>query len=165
MSDHDNDIDDELDEDLELADFEANTDQLIAEGRSKDDLFEFVGYLNINEIGTHMIAAEMVLDEDAIKQMSKTLRQLDVDLAPLGELTGGLKGGEDVKRALAALFLELVELCELDDDDEDAGELSEEALLLLNFVKRFNPQMRRLTVALTDTDDDDIACEYEVTNW
>jgi len=97
--------------------------------------------------------------------MSKNLRKLEIDLSPLGELTGGLKGGEDVKRALGALFLELVELCEIDEDDEDAGELSEEALLLLNFIKRFNPQMRRLTVALTDTDDDDVSCEYEVTNW
>ncbi|WP_339774118.1 hypothetical protein [uncultured Thalassospira sp.] len=162
MSDHDNDLDDE---DLELAEFETHTETLIDEGRSTEDVFEFVGYMNINEVGTHMVAAEMVLDEDEIDQMSKTLRQLDVDLKPLGELTGGLKGGEDVKRALAALFLELVELCELDDDDEDAGELSEEALLLLNFIKRFNPQMRRLTVALTDTDDDDVSCEYEVANW
>lgn len=152
-------------EDLELEEFEANTESLLAEGRNKDDLFEFVGYLNVNEVGTHMVAAEMVLSEDEVDQMSDTLRKLDVDLAPLGELTGGLKGGEDVKRALAALFLELVELCELDNDDEDAGELSEEALLLLNFIKRFNPQMRRLTVAVTDTDDDDIACEYEVNNW
>ncbi|MDG4720967.1 MULTISPECIES: hypothetical protein [Thalassospira] len=159
------DLENDLGEDIDFEEFEAHTEKLLDEGRTKDDLFEFVGFMNINEVGTHMIAAEMVLDEDAIDQMSKNLRKLEIDLGPLGELTGGLKGGEDVKRALGALFLELVELCELDEDDEDAGELSEESLLLLNFIKRFNPQMRRLTVALTDTDDDDVSCEYEVTNW
>jgi len=158
-------LENNLGEDIDFDDFESHTEKLLKDGRTKDDLFEFVGFMNINEVGTHMIAAEMVLDEDAINQMSRDLRKLELDLSPLGELTGGLKGGEDVKRALGALFLELVELCDLDADDEDAGELSEEALLLLNFIKRFNPQMRRLTVALTDTDDDDVSCEYEVTNW
>lgn len=116
------DLENDLGEDIDFEEFEAHTEKLLEEGRTKDDLFEFVGFMNINEVGTHMIAAEMVLDEDAIDQMSENLRKLDIDLSPLGELTGGLKGGEDVKRALGALFLELVELCELDEDDEDAGE-------------------------------------------
>lgn len=151
--------------DLDLEELAAHGAALVAQGASSANVFEFVGYLNVNEVGTHMLAAEQVLDDDAIAKMTKTLAALDVDLDPIGAPAGGLEGGEKVQRALAALFLELSELCSLPADDDEAGELSEETLLLLNYIKHFNPRMRRLSVALTETDDDDIACEYEVTLW
>ena len=155
------------DDELDLSELESHTQQLLTSGKTPDKIFEFVAYMNVNEVGTHMVVGEKVLEEDAIETISEGLDQLDVDLAPLGQLADGLTGGETVKRALAGLFLELTEICDMaqDEDEEEPGELTEEALLLLNFIKHFNPQMRRLTVALTEADGDDVSCEYEVSSW
>ncbi len=64
-------LENDLGEDIDFDDFESHTEKLLKDGRTKDDLFEFVGFMNINEVGTHMIAAEMVLDYYAINQMSR----------------------------------------------------------------------------------------------
>ena len=150
---------------FDLKELEAHTLEQLEEGKSRDSLFEFIAYLNVNETGTHILSAEKVMSDPEIAELGTRLMALDIDVSAIGAPVAPLTGGDAVARAIGALFVELTELCDLPDDHVQAGDISEETLLLLNLIKHYNPGLRRLTVALTETGDDDVACEYEAEMW
>ena len=133
----------------------------LSEEKGKEYSFAHIGYNNVNDLATIYTVLDLVLSDEQIVEAEKTLMEFLEDVKELPPLESNFKGGRLVQSAIAILFLEVTYI-----SDESDKELTENALICLNYIKYKNPNLKLITTQLEFNEaDQDFEFVYQIEFW